>query len=140
MIVHGDGGLRFDQAGRFTPRSRLPVVFAFFRRNPRRQRLIEISGQGEDVRLVHAAQIDEALIGSRVVVQLEAVLCEDIANVLERGTRQAVRRKFFRRSSACRSQAPSIPTMINAQESRMAVSDAIQDWLSCCERKNASTG
>ena len=79
--------MRFEQTCRFTPRRGLPVVLALFRWNPRRQRLIEISGQGEDVRLVHAAQIDEALFGSRVVVQLEAVLCEDIANVLERGTR-----------------------------------------------------
>jgi len=31
-------------------------------------------------------------------------------------------------------------TMINAQESRMAVSEAIQDWLSCLRTKNASTG
>jgi len=28
----------------------------------------------------------------------------------------------------------------SAQVSRIAVSEAIQDWLSCCERKYAKTG
>src|SRR5204862_4297771 len=43
-------------------------------------------------------------------------------------------------SSACRAQAPCTPTITRALVSRMVVSAASQDWLSCCERKYDSTG
>jgi len=38
-------------------------------------------------------------------------------------------------NSACRAHAPSTPTITSALESRMVVSAASHDWLSCCERK-----
>jgi len=100
-------------------------------------------------------KIGQTLVGGGIVVQLQAVLqpghheCAGLRQVASRSVESSPRRsvedlregprlrgaRWAKVSSACRSQAPSIPTMINAQESRMAVSEAIQDWLSCCERE-----
>src|SRR6266436_5637516 len=98
MVVDGDGGVWLDQACCFAPGGGLPVVLAFFQRNPGGQRLVEIRGQRENIRLVHAAQVNQALVGGSIVVQLQAVLRKDIANVLECNRRQAVGREFCRRS------------------------------------------
>src|ERR1700751_5174039 len=98
MVVDGDGSVWLDQAGCFAPSGGLPIVLAFFKRNPGRQRLIEIRRQGENIRLIHAPQIYQALVGGGVIVQLQAVLCENITNMLERNRRQAVAREVLGRS------------------------------------------
>src|SRR5580698_10823869 len=61
--------LFFEQASRLAPGSCLPVVFAFFLGNPRRQRLIQIAGQRVNVRLVHAAQFGEAAVGLLAIAE-----------------------------------------------------------------------
>src|SRR6266704_3663623 len=40
----------FDEPGGAAPGGRLPIVFPFFRGNPRRQRLIEIISKGVELR------------------------------------------------------------------------------------------
>src|ERR1044072_5744996 len=59
VVVVGVGGrLGFEEAGGLAPGSGLPIVFAFFLRDPGWQRLIEVRSQRENVGLVHTAKFD----------------------------------------------------------------------------------
>ena len=82
----------FEKSGGLAPGGSLPVVFAFFGGDPRRESLIEISGEREDVGLVHIAELDEARVCGFAVVELETVLCEDVADAAEFGGRKAILR------------------------------------------------
>src|SRR5712692_6769889 len=115
MVVGNDRNAFFAGEPRgVRPSCGLPIVFAFFLWNPGRQRLVQIIGQRKDVGLVHLAKLGEFAIRLFPVMKFHAVLGKDIPDF---------------------SQAPSMPTMASAQVSRIAVSEAIHDWLSCCERK-----
>ena len=88
--------MRFEEASGLAPGGGLPVVFAFFLRDPGRQRLVEVRGERENVRLVHAPEFDEAGIGGGTVVKFQTVLGENVANVSEFGGGEAVLRKRAR--------------------------------------------
>src|SRR5580698_7490797 len=77
------GRLLLDQARGLAPSRCLPIVFAFFLRDPRRQRLIQIGGQRVNVWLVHAPQLGEAAIGFLAVAELQSVLRQNVADVAQ---------------------------------------------------------
>ena len=68
VVVVLGSGLRFEEAGGLTPGGGLPVVFALFLRDPGRNCLVEIPGQRENVRLVHAAKFDKARVSGFAVI------------------------------------------------------------------------
>src|SRR5260370_33791599 len=81
MIVSDDGGdFLVDESRGLRPRGSLPIVFAFFLGNPRRQRLVQIIRQRINVRLIHLAKIGEYAVRLFAVMELQAMLVEDIAD------------------------------------------------------------
>ena len=81
------------------PGGGLPIVLAFFLRDPGRKSLVEIQGEGEDVGLIHVAKFAEAGVSGFTVVELEAVLGEDVADAEKLGGGQPVLRQRARGSA-----------------------------------------
>src|SRR6266436_2498720 len=98
----GDSGGYFlvDHPGGLRPSSSLPVVFAFFLRNPRRQLLVQIVRQGIDVRLVHLAKLRKFAVGLFSVMKFHAVLRENVADTPQILYRQA----SLRQGLGCRAE------------------------------------
>src|SRR5216683_484349 len=100
MIVSDDGGdFLVDKPCGLRPRGSLPIVFAFFLGNPRRQRLVQIIRQRVNVRLIHFAKIGEFAIGFFTVMELHSVLGEGIADVTQILLRQTIVRQRFGRGA-----------------------------------------
>ena len=69
VVVVVGGVLGFEESGGLAPGGGLPVVFSFLDWDPRRERLIQISRERENIRLVHAAELNEASVGGSAVVE-----------------------------------------------------------------------
>src|SRR6266851_7692117 len=84
MVIGDDGGHFFiNEPPRLRPGRGLPIVFTFFQRNPRRQRLVQIIGQRIDVGLIHFAKRSEFAVGFFSVMEFHAVLGEDVADLAQ---------------------------------------------------------
>src|SRR5262245_45298489 len=99
MIVVVVRGLRLEEPGGLAPGGGLPVVLAFFDRDPRRERLIQIRSESKDIRLVHVAEFNQAEVGGRAVVELQTVLRENVADAAQFRGRKAVLGQGSRRGA-----------------------------------------
>src|SRR2546430_10885516 len=84
MVIGDDGGHFFiNEPSRLRPGRSLPIVFAFFQRNPRRQRLVQIIGQRIDVGLIHFAKRSEFAVSFLSVAKFHAMLGENVADLAQ---------------------------------------------------------
>src|SRR4030095_8972814 len=98
MVVDGHMvRLFYNYACSRGPGGGLPVVFSFFQRNPWRQSVIEIGGQGIDIWFVHAAKRDEVVGGFIGVVQSQTMFGESGADAPEIFDGQTLVRHRMRR-------------------------------------------
>src|SRR5438132_11511772 len=94
MIIGDDRGhFLVDHAGGLGPGGGLPIIFAFFLRNPGRKRLVQIVGQRVDVRLIHFAELQEFAVGLFAVTKFHAVLGKNVADAAQILRSQAVVRQ-----------------------------------------------
>src|ERR1700686_3376734 len=88
-------GFLLNQAGGFAPGRGLPIVFPLFQGNPRWKRLIQVSRQRINIRLVHSAQTLEFAIRFFAIQQLQAVLRQSVADAAQvRGREPVVRQRL----------------------------------------------
>src|ERR1700719_3259979 len=101
MFVDGyrDPVFFIEQSGFASPRSSLPIVFAFFLRYPRRQSLAEIYGQRINEGFIHGAQLEELPIRFFTVVKLHALRSERVANHAQIGAAEAIGGRGARRGA-----------------------------------------
>ena len=140
------------------PGAPAPVVQVLVACIPRWNGEMKIRGERFDIRVIHPPQVRNYFSKSSPSCHSrpDPARCSRSSftatggNRSKAGSRGGLPKTMARSTTVCLAMAkviaawdrhgPCDPEMINALVSRIVVRAASQDWLSCCERKWASTG